>query len=71
MNTAASQTAHVVLYKIPEVMRMLRMSRGAIYSEINAGRLRRVKRGRSAFVTSIAIADYVLLLEQDAAASVR
>ena len=65
--SAHAETAQVVLYKIPEVMGMLRMSRGAIYSEINAGRLRRVKRGRSVFVTSAAIADYVLLLEQEAA----
>lgn len=69
--SAAQETAHVVLYKIPEVMRMLRMSRGAVYSEIKAGRLRRVKRGRSVFVTSAAIADYILLLEQEAAASFR
>jgi predicted DNA-binding transcriptional regulator AlpA len=71
MSAAAAETAHVVLYKIPEVMTMLRMSRGAIYCEIKAGRLRRVKRGRSVFVTSAAIADYVLLLEQEAAAAVR
>lgn len=69
MGAAAAETAHVVLYKIPEVMRMLRMSRGAVYGEIKAGRLRRVKRGRSVFVTSAAIADYIQLLEREAAAS--
>jgi predicted DNA-binding transcriptional regulator AlpA len=69
MTAAAAETAPAALYKIPEVMMMLRMSRGAIYSEINAGRLRRVKRGRSVFVTSAAIADYVLLLEQEAASA--
>jgi predicted DNA-binding transcriptional regulator AlpA len=69
MSAAASETAQVVLYKIPEVMRILRMSRGALYGEINAGRLRRVKRGRSVFVTSSAIAAYVQLLEREAAAS--
>jgi predicted DNA-binding transcriptional regulator AlpA len=67
--SAASETAHIVLYKIPEVMTILRMSRGAVYSEINAGRLRRVKRGRSVFVTSTAIADYIQLLEREAAAA--
>jgi len=66
---ATPQVPHVVLYKIPEVMQMLRMSRGAVYCEINAGRLRRVKRGRSVFVTSAAIADYVYLLEQEASAA--
>ena len=60
-----------VLYKIPEVMRMLRMSRGAVYREISAGRLRRVKRGRSVFVTAAAIADYVALLEREAEATAR
>ncbi len=69
MSAAAAQTAPAALYKIPEVMKMLRMSRGAVYSEINAGRLRRVKRGRSVFVTSAAIADYINLLEREAAAS--
>lgn len=69
MSAAAAHTAPAALYKIPEVMIMLRMSRGAVYSEINAGRLRRVKRGRSVFVTSAAIADYIKLLEREAAAS--
>lgn len=69
MSAATAHTAPAALYKIPEVMIMLRMSRGAVYSEINAGRLRRVKRGRSVFVTSAAIADYIKLLEREAAAS--
>jgi len=69
MTGAAFQPApDVVLYKIPEVMRMLRMSRGALYQEISAGRLRRVKRGRSVFVTATAIADYVALLERETGA---
>jgi predicted DNA-binding transcriptional regulator AlpA len=68
MSATAAETAQIALYKIPEVMTMLRMSRGAVYSEIKAGRLRRVRRGRSVFVTSAAIADYVLLLEREAAA---
>lgn len=33
-----------MLYKILEVMATLRMSRGAVYQEISAGRLRKVKR---------------------------
>jgi predicted DNA-binding transcriptional regulator AlpA len=69
MSAAAAQTAPAALYKIPEVMMTLRMSRGAVYSEIKAGRLRRVKRGRSVFVTSTAVADYVQLLEREAGAS--
>lgn len=52
-------------------MRMLRMSRGALYQEMSAGRLRRVKRGRSVFVTAAAIADYVALLERETEAAAR
>ena len=50
---------------------MLRMSRGALYQELSAGRLRKVKRGRSVFVTAAAIADYVALLEQETEATAR
>jgi predicted DNA-binding transcriptional regulator AlpA len=57
-----------VLFKIPEVMVMLRMSRGAVYQEMKAGRLRRLHRGRSVFVSAAAIADYVALLEREAEA---
>src|SRR5260370_6408756 len=49
-DVAVQPAPDVVLNKIPEVMRMLRMlrmSRGALYQEMSAGRLRRVKRGRS------------------------
>lgn len=55
-----------MLFKIPEVMVMLRMSRGAVYQEMKAGRLRRLHRGRSVFVSAAAIADYVRLLEREA-----
>ena len=69
MTTAVARRApEPVLYKIPEVMAMLRMSRGALYHEISAGRLRKVKRGRSVFVTAAAIADYVALLERESQA---
>jgi hypothetical protein len=70
MTTAvAHRPPEPVLYKIPEVMAMLRMSRGALYQEISAGRLRKVKRGRSVFVTAAAIADYVALLERETEAA--
>ena len=39
-DVAVQPAPEVVLYKIPEVMRMLRMSRGALYQEMSAGRLR-------------------------------
>jgi len=55
-----------VLYKIPEVMAMLRMSRHVVYEQIRRGRLRTVKEGRATFVTASAIRAYVELLERGA-----
>lgn len=50
------------LYRIPEAMSLLSMSRSAIYEEIRAGRLRTVKRGRTRLVPAQAITEYVQLL---------
>jgi hypothetical protein len=60
-----------VMYKIPEVMAMLRMSRHAVYAQIRRGRLRIVKEGRATFVTPAAITAYVELLEREAEAGSR
>ncbi|MGA2829278.1 MAG: helix-turn-helix domain-containing protein [Streptosporangiaceae bacterium] len=60
-----------VMYRIPEVMAMLRMSRHAAYAQIRRGRLRIVKEGRATFVTPAAITAYVELLEREAEASSR
>ena len=67
MTTAVERRApEPVLYKIPEVMAMLRMSRHVVYEQIRAGRLRIVKQGRATFVTAEAIRAYVKLLEREA-----
>ena len=50
------------LYRIPEAMVLLSMSRSVIYEEIRAGRLKTVKRGTSRFVPALAINAYVELL---------
>ena len=72
MATALTRQApEPVLYKIPEVMAMLSISRAALYQEMRAGRLRKLKRGRSTFVTAGAIADYVGLLESESKATTR
>lgn len=72
MTTAVTRRSpEQVLYKIPEVMAMLRISRAALYQEMSAGRLRRVKRGRSVFVTAAAITDYVALLEHETEATTK
>lgn len=43
------------------------MSRAFIYIQIRAGRLRTVKQGNATFITAGALADYVALLEREAA----
>jgi hypothetical protein len=70
MTTAVTRPApDQVLYKIPEVMAMLRMSRHVVYEQIRRGRLRTVKEGRATFITASAIRAYVELLEREAEAT--
>jgi predicted DNA-binding transcriptional regulator AlpA len=70
MTTATAPRApDPVLYKIPEVMAMLRMSRHVVYEQIRRGRLRIVKEGRATFVTAAALRAYVELLEREAEAA--
>ncbi|MEV0396924.1 helix-turn-helix domain-containing protein [Polymorphospora rubra] len=53
------------LYRIPEAMRLLSLSRSVIYELVRSGRLRTVKEGRSRLVPHSAITEYVTLLEQE------
>jgi excisionase family DNA binding protein len=55
------------LYRVPEAMHILSLSRGAVYELLRTGRLRSVKEGAARLVPANAIADYVALLEQEAA----
>lgn len=57
-----------LLYKVSDAVRLLRMSRAFIYMQIKAGRLRTVKQGSATYITADALADYVALLEREAAA---
>jgi excisionase family DNA binding protein len=50
------------LYRIPEAMVLLSMSRSVIYEQIRAGRLKTVKQGASRLVPAAAINAYVQLL---------
>jgi excisionase family DNA binding protein len=50
------------LYRIPEAMQLLSMSRSVIYEQIRSGRLKTVNQGRVRLVPRIAIAEYVNLL---------
>jgi excisionase family DNA binding protein len=54
------------LYKIPEAMVLLSMSRSAIYEQIRSGRLRSVQQGRARLIPAAAIRDYVARLEHEA-----
>ncbi|GII23173.1 helix-turn-helix domain-containing protein [Planosporangium mesophilum] len=53
------------LYRIPEAMRRLSLSRSVIYEQIRTGRLRTVKQGRTRLVPASAVADYIALLERE------
>jgi hypothetical protein len=66
--TAAIEHAPL-LYKVPEVLDMLRMSRTQFYGQVNARRLRIVKQGAATRVTAAALAEYVALLEREAEAA--
>ncbi|GGQ80490.1 helix-turn-helix domain-containing protein [Kitasatospora griseola] len=55
-----------VLYRVDDVVELLRLSRTVVYDLIRAGRLRTVKEGRSRLVPASAINDYVALLEREA-----
>ena len=54
------------LYKIPEAMALLSMSRTVIYEQMRTGRLRSVQQGRARLIPVSAIHDYVALLEKEA-----
>jgi excisionase family DNA binding protein len=58
--------ADVQLYRVPDAMQILRLSRSAIYRQFRAGRLRSVHQGRTRLIPSAAIAEYVALLESEA-----
>ena len=57
------------LYRVPEAMRLLSLSRSVIYNQIRVGRLRSVKEGSARLIPADAIADYVALLEAEAEAN--
>jgi excisionase family DNA binding protein len=69
--TAAADPAdgrNRALYRVPEAMRLLSLSRSMVYNQIRAGRLRSVKEGNTRLIPADAIADYVALLKAEAEA---
>jgi excisionase family DNA binding protein len=63
--TALAVPERKALYRIPEAMTLLSLSRSVIYEQIRAGRLRTVKQGRTRLVPATAITAYVTLLEHE------
>jgi excisionase family DNA binding protein len=61
-----ASVAHRQLYRIPDAMRILSMSRSVIYEQLRSGRLRSVRQGRARLIPAAAIADYIALLEAEA-----
>jgi excisionase family DNA binding protein len=55
------------LYRVNEAARVLSISRTVIYELIRSGRLRSVKEGRTRLIPASAVAEYVALLESEAA----
>ena len=55
-----------LLYRVPDVMNVLGVSRTVIYDLIRTGRLRSVKEGRTRLIPASALVEYVALLEREA-----
>jgi excisionase family DNA binding protein len=55
------------LYRVPDAMRLLSMSRTVIYEQLRSGRLRSVRQGRARLIPDTAITEYISLLETEAA----
>ena len=53
---------HRRLYRIPEAMKLLSMSRSSIYEQIRSGRLRSVTQGRARYIPATALTEYINLL---------
>ncbi|GAA4051184.1 helix-turn-helix domain-containing protein [Nonomuraea soli] len=54
------------LYRITDVMQLLRLSRSLLYDQIRTGRLPSVKQGRARLITANGIRSYIALLENEA-----
>jgi excisionase family DNA binding protein len=54
-----------LLYRVPDAMRLLSMSRSVIFEQIRAGRLASVKQGRVRLIPAYAIDAFVELLVKE------
>lgn len=71
MSASPEETGHQVaelqLYTVEEVATMLKLGRTVIFDLIRNGRLGSVREGRARRITPRAIAEYIALLEREAA----
>jgi excisionase family DNA binding protein len=65
VTVTATEPNRKALYRIPEAMALLSLSRSVLYEQIRSGRLRSVTQGRTRLVPATAITDYVHLLERE------
>jgi excisionase family DNA binding protein len=65
----SSDTGNKALYRVPEAMRLLSLSRSVIYNQIRVGRLHSVKQGNTRLIPADAITAYVALLKAEAEAN--
>ena len=61
-------TATPRLYRIPEAMAQLSLSRTVIYEQIRSGRLHSVRQGRARLIPAQAMVDYIALLVDESQA---
>jgi len=69
MTTDTTPRGHVQLYRVTDAVRVLNLSRTAVFELLRSGRLRSVKQGRTRLIPASAIRDYITLLEREAEAS--
>jgi excisionase family DNA binding protein len=53
------------LYRVPEAMRLLSMSRSVIYEQLHSGRLESVAQGRTRLIPAWALEKYVARLVEE------
>ena len=64
---AAGPESTRLLYRVPEAMAVLSLSRTVIYELLRSGRLRSVHEGRTRLIPAEALRDYVAQLVREAA----
>jgi excisionase family DNA binding protein len=64
--SAIPTTPAALLYTVPEVTALLRLSKTQVFEELRRGRIQSVKVGRARRVPAQSLADFITLLIQEA-----